>query len=202
LIQIARKLNIDLDSFAVIDDSPFERAEISKALPQVSVYKDSQMVRMLRSEKFDIPVTSASKSRRISYLQEESRNLSKQSFSGSYDEFLISCKMVLEVFCPEDRSDVRRCWELIQRSNQLNMSSRRLSESEFNQLLDDRNMLPAAFKCSDRFGEYGIIGYLTVSFSTEQPIVEDFVVSCRIAQKKVEHSVLRYLSDFLYHRGV
>jgi len=197
LKKISKKLNIDLDVFAVIDDSIFEREEIKKALPETRVYNEMQIPKILEYSEFDVPITDISKERRLAYLTESKREKIKSSFSGSYESFLRSCKMRLEAFVPQAESDVLRCWELIQRSNQLNLSSKRYLINEFNSLLLTKTVLPIALRCQDKFGKYGIIGFLSIKFSNNCPVLEDFVLSCRVAQKKIEHTFLQEFSKFL-----
>jgi FkbH-like protein len=187
---IAERLNIDLNSFAVIDDSPFERAEIKESLPQVRVYPETRINEIIRLDEFDVPITDMSRSRRLSYATENIRSQARREFNGAYDDFLRSCRMELNAFVPESREDVIRCWELIHRSNQLNLSGRRHSLDEFRKLVVQSNILPIALNCRDRFGDYGTIGYITIDMSFNEARIDDFVLSCRVAQKKVEHAFL------------
>jgi len=202
LAKVASKLNIDLDTFALIDDSPFERAEVQNALPQVRAYSVDQIPSLLSLEEFNVPVTEASKQRRLSYLTEIKREEEKSSFIGDYEEFLRSCKMKVRVFVPREESHILRCLELIQRANQLNMSNRRYSAAEFNTLLSTPGMMCLSLDCSDRFGEYGIVGFVCVDENRESPMIRDMVLSCRVAQKRVEHTFLEWLASHEAERGM
>ena len=202
LADIAGKLNINLDTFALIDDSAFERAEVQSALPQVRVYSIEQLPSLLTLEEFDVPVTEASKKRRASYFTEIKREEEKKAFGGDYEAFLRSCKMKLRVFVPRSDGQVMRCLELIQRANQLNLSNRRYTGAEFTALLSSPGMLCLALDCSDRFGEYGIVGFVSVDEGREYPTVRDMVLSCRVAQKRVEHTFLQWLANHEAERGM
>src|SRR5438105_10164366 len=70
LKQIAERLNIGIDTFAFVDDSPFERAEVAAALPMVRVYSPEQLAGLLERPELDVPVTEMSRKRRLSYLAE------------------------------------------------------------------------------------------------------------------------------------
>jgi len=100
----------------------------------------------------------------------------------------------LRLFVPRDPAQVLRCLELIQRANQLNMSNTRYSADEFDKLLSRPGFLCLALQCEDRFGEYGIVGFASVDESGETPTLRDFVLSCRVAQKKVEHAFIEWLA--------
>ncbi len=201
IAEIARKLNIGLDTFALIDDSAWERTEVAKALPQVRTYSELEIARLLEHEEFDVPVTSASKARRNSYKSEIVRNIHKAKFSANYEEFLLSCNMEMVLFHPTAEDDVLRCWELVQRSNQLNISGKRYSQDDFKTLLADEHALAIGIKCRDRFGDYGTIGFVRIDLSGETPAITDFVLSCRVAQKKVEHAFLKEISKQLSDLG-
>lgn len=201
LKQIAAALNINIDTFALIDDSAFERAEVQSALPQARVYSDRDVPRLLSFPEFDVPVTEMSKSRRASYLIEIKRQRIQNEFRGDYEGFLRSCQMKLRLFVPREQKHVERCLELIQRSNQLNLSSRRYSAEEFQQLLSSSNVLSIAMECKDRFGDYGIVGFASVDEAVEIPTLRDLVLSCRVAQKRVEHTLVRWLGRRELDRG-
>jgi predicted enzyme involved in methoxymalonyl-ACP biosynthesis len=83
--------------------------------------------------------------------------------------------------------------ELLHRSNQLNLSTRRYTREEFAQLLDRREVVCVCTSCRDRFGDYGIVGFASLVMSREGAILEDFVLSCRVAQKKLENAWFSWL---------
>jgi FkbH-like protein len=199
--EIAEKLNINVDTFALIDDSEFERAEVKSVLPQVRVYSDKDIHNLLRDKAFDVPVTSTSKARRFLYLNDMERVKAKEHFSGKYVGFLRSCNMELEIFIPQEHEHIKRCLELIQRSNQLNLSAKRYTEEQFNHLLSDNGMLCLALSCKDRFGDYGIIGFISIDKTKKIPILSDFVISCRVAKKMVEHTFFKWLVHGIGYGG-
>ncbi|MDG5814875.1 HAD-IIIC family phosphatase [Chitinispirillales bacterium ANBcel5] len=201
LSTIAKKINIDLNTFAIIDDSAFERAEIKASHPQVRLYSDKEVLELLQNPEFDVPVTDASKMRRISYLNQVQRERVKEQFSGDYTTFLKECRMELEIFRPLETKHKHRCLELVQRSNQLNLSSRRYSAEEFEELLGKKGYLCLALQCRDKFGEYGIIGFCSIDQTARVPRIMDFVISCRVAQKKVEHTFIEWLGRNQKQRG-
>jgi FkbH-like protein len=124
------------------------------------------------------------------------------AFAGSYDDFLRDCRMELRIFPPEQREDVVRCWELVRRSNQLNLSGRRFALEEFADFVKDPGVLALAIHYRDRFGDYGIVGFSSLDLASNPPALVDFVLSCRVAQQRVEHGFLKWLSERLRERGV
>lgn len=201
LKQIANKLNINVDSFALIDDSAFERSEVASVFPQVKVFTEKQIPLLLDYPEFDVEVTSESRNRRLSYISNVEREKVSEKFGDNYLAFLRDCRMQLKITIPTNSREIIRCLELIQRSNQLNLSSRRYSGEEFNELLNKKKYLSLALSCKDRFGDYGIIGFVSVDENQTNPVIRDFVISCRIAQKMVERSFVEWLCEKEYEKG-
>lgn len=195
LKRLAAALNINIDSIALIDDSPFERAEVRAVLQQMRVYSEVEVPKLLDYPEFDVPITEESKVRRTSYLAEMEREQTFQGSGSDYEGFLRSCRMEMRIFIPKNKAQIARCLELIQRSNQLNLSTRRYSEADFTELLETKGMLCVGFQCKDRFGDYGIVGFASVDESSSDPRLIDLVISCRVAQKMVERTFIEWLVD-------
>ncbi len=201
LRQVAKRLDIGLDTFAFVDDSAFERAEVEAALPMVRVYSHEQLGQLLGLPEFDVPVTELSVRRRATYLDRVRRERARERFGGDYLEFLRGSGLRLLIFEPREQRHVERCLELVQRSNQLNLSTRRYTRREFEELLELPGILSLALHCEDRFGDYGLVGFVAVDEREDEPCVRDFVLSCRVAQKRVEHAFFRWLAEHEAARG-
>jgi FkbH-like protein len=201
LRRVAHRLDIGLDSIAFVDDSPFERAEVANALPSVRVYDEASLAGLLELPEFDVPVSETSRGRRGQYRLREQRELAEHEYGGDYLEFLRDCGIQLRIFEPGEPGHVDRCLELVQRSNQLNLSKRAYSREQFEQLVATPGILALALEAEDRFGAYGIIGFVAVDERPEVPLVRDLVVSCRIARKRVEHAFFAWLAGRETGRG-
>ena len=201
LKRIAELLNINLDTFGVIDDSVFEREEIRNALPQVRVYSDEELDALTGYPELDVPVTEESKNRRAMYQVEQKRAEVAESFSGDYAQFLRSCDINLNLIQHIDAKSAKRCFELIQRTNQLNLSSRRYDQQSFDHLVSDGRYLKIALECYDKFGTYGIVGFCAVDTERDENKIVDFVLSCRVAQKNVEQAFVSWLAEKTKENG-
>jgi len=201
LQQIAERLNIGIDTFALIDDSPFERSEVAAVLPMVRVFAEGELAQFRSRPEFNVPITEASRLRRNSYLTEMERERAREISGADYLDFLRSCELKLRLFHPDSAEEIARCLELIQRSNQLNLSSRRYDAGQFGELLANAEMWCLAMECADRFGDYGIVGFASVDLSGREPVAKDFVLSCRVAQKHVEHAFYAWLGETMQRDG-
>ena len=109
--------------------------------------------------------------------------------------------MTMRIFIPDSTAETSRCMELIQRSNQLNLSTQRYTKEEFYKLLSSSDIINIAFDCSDKFGDYGIVGYATIKTKGKKATLVDFVLSCRVAQKRVENTFFQWLRSYLFENG-
>jgi len=192
--RIVASLNIGIDSCAFIDDSPFERAEVAHELPGIHVFADSDVHTLLERPEFNVPITEESRQRRAFYRAESERKHVAVQYGVRYETFLKTCEMKATLFKPTDREHVERCLELLQRSNQLNLSTHRYTGEELAQLLEQPDVICICTSCRDRFGEYGIVGFASIAISKEGPVLTDFVLSCRVALKKLENAWFHWLT--------
>jgi len=193
LRDIAKSLNIGIDSLALIDDSVFEREQVRSALPQVRVYDALEMNRLLSLPEFAVPITEESKNRRSMYRAEEKRNALRSSENTDTVEFLKKCHLRATLFEPKTEAERLRCYELVVRTNQLNMSGKKYTPEEFEAVLALPNHKIFALSCADDFGEYGIVGFGQYKVENKQLVFTEFAMSCRVAGKYVESALFSKL---------
>ncbi len=195
---IAKSLNIGIDSLALMDDSVFEREQVRSALPQVRVYDSAKPDGILSLSEFSAPVTEESKNRRQMYRAEEQRNLLRNSDNTDTVEFLKKCHLKATVFVPKTDTEKLRCYELVVRTNQLNMSGKKYTPEEFDSVLGRPDHKVFALSCGDDFGEYGIVGFGQYKLEGNALVFTEFAMSCRVAGKFVESALFSHL---LLHEG-
>lgn len=193
--QIAKSLNIGIDSLALIDDTAFERQQVQSVWPQVRTYDAAEMESLLAHPEFDVPVTAESRSRRVMYRAEERRNTLMKAEHTDIVDFLRKCNLKLRLFPPTTEEEKLRSYELIVRTNQLNMSGRKYTPEEFEDVLARPGHKNFAFSCADDFGEYGIVGFGQYRVEGEALIFTEFAMSCRVAGKFVESALFAHLLE-------
>jgi FkbH-like protein len=186
---IAKEMNVNVDTLAFIDDSIFEREEVKSALPQVRTYDVIELKKMNELPEFDVPITSQSHTRRISYLENIERDKEYKISNNNFDHFLMSCKMKISIY--ESIKNFDRCHELISRTNQFNISGKKFNIEEFKKLLVNEKSF--CWNLSDKFGNYGIVGFLSFIEKDNEILVTNFVLSCRAAEKKVEETLFDWI---------
>ena len=163
--QIAKCFNIGIDTLALIDDSGFEREQVRSVWPQVRVYDAAELPDLLDKAEFTVTITEESKNRRAMYRAEEKRNQLMVDGNEDTIAFLKKCNLQIDIFAPRTDSEILRCYELIVRTNQLNMSGKKYSQKEFDDVLNRAGHRNFAFSCKDDFGEYGIVGLVSIVLS-------------------------------------
>jgi len=191
--QIAKILNIGIDSLAFIDDSAFERQQVASVWPQVRTYDATETNQLLARPEFDVPITAESKMRRSMYRAEEKRNTLMASEQTDLVDFIRKCHMKMHLFVPQTGEEKLRCYELLVRTNQLNMSGKKYKPDEFAEVLSRPDHTNFAFSCADDFGEYGIVGFGQYRIEGSTLVFSEFAMSCRVAGKYVESALFAEL---------
>lgn len=193
--QIAKSLNIGIDALALIDDTAFERQQVRSVWPQVRTYDVTELNSLLARPEFDVPATAESRSRRAMYRAEEQRNTLMKAEHTDIVDFLRKCNLKLHLFTPATEEEKLRCYELIVRTNQLNMTGRKYTAEEFAEVLRRPGHNNFAFSCADDFGQYGIVGFGQYRAEGEVLVFTEFAMSCRVAGKFVESALFACLLE-------
>lgn len=193
LERIAKSLNIGIDALAFIDDMAFERQEVAACWPQVRTYDAAEAENLLQRPEFDVPATEESRVRRQMYRAEEKRNVLLAASHTDITEFLRKCNLKLHLFEPATAEQKLRCYELVVRTNQLNMSGIKYTPEEFEAVLGREGHRNFAFSCADDFGSYGIVGFGQYRVEGKTLIFTEFAMSCRVAGKSVESALFAHL---------
>ncbi len=197
--QLANELNLGLDSFIFIDDNPAEIAEVAASCPEVISIclpdqKESFPHFLRHLWCFDRPSTTSEDSSRTEFYQKESQRRELQDSSQSFEAFLKSLDLNVEI-TKASTDEVARISQLTLRTNQFNANPLRLSENELASQLDSGKSC-LSVRVSDRFGDYGLVGALLFT-ETESAIRSDlFLLSCRALGKGVERRMLIALGQY------
>ena len=206
IVDIVDELNLGLQSVVFFDDSPFERARVQEALPEVLVPelpKDPTDYNTFLSKLrcFDkTHVTDEDKSRSNLYKSESKRIKLKQQLKSLSDWIkTLNLTIVIENIKNENTP---RAVQLFNKTNQMNLSTRRLSEQEFNHWVkvDSNNLW--TIRAADKFGDYGIIGILSISTKNNIATLVDFILSCRVVGRYIEETMIEFLKEFCQENNV
>ena len=201
LRSVAQELNLALDSFVFMDDSPLEIALMQEKLPEVDTIHatgpPSEFQNLVLSKgKFLSPgLTEEDRDRAASYAAQEVRN-TQESRSHDLESFLENLQLCLEYRSPIS-TEIERISQLFQRTNQFNLTTIRYTNSEILSLIENPETTVRIARLEDRFGDYGLVGVIVVrdigeGFSKE---IDSFLMSCRVLGRQVEDGILAKIEN-------
>lgn len=194
LAELVRELNLGLDSVVFLDDNPVERARIREAFPDVLVPELPEDKRLysqtlLSLDCFSKPAITAEDKERVKMYTIERKRSEVRSEATSFEQWLEGLEMVVNV-SPLDGNNIVRVVQLLNKTNQMNLATRRLTESELTAFASRAGTKTFAIRVTDRFGDSGLTGVLSVETDGQSATITDFVLSCRVMGRHVEESML------------
>ena len=190
ILEIAKELNLGLESFVFIDDSKFEIAEVTEKLKVIECYHfdinnvESNLNLLERIFGFyATKITKEDISKTQQYFAEKKRTDIRKQFTTS-DDFIKS--LDIEIFYSiNDRAHIPRISQLTNKTNQFNLTTKRYSETDIEKLM--KNHLVFDFKVVDKFGDMGIVGVVIV----KDDVIDTFLLSCRVLGRKIEEKIIQ-----------
>jgi FkbH-like protein len=198
---IADALGLSLDSFAFVDDDPFQRDHVRHALPDVRCYGPDAIGGLLALPEFDPPPSPGAADRRRRYQVEARRRADGRAFDGPPAAFLASLGMVLTV-APAREADLLRAAELTVRTHQLNTTGVAYSRDELLALSRSERHLVLVAELTDRYGDYGQIGLALLEREEGMWTLRLFLVSCRVLARGIAGVFLGHLARMAGDAGV
>jgi len=202
---ISNVLNIGIDSIVFIDDSVFERNLIKHIYPEILVpdmpEDPAEFVKHLNQLNLfeTISYTDEDKKRAIYYRDDRLRNEEKKYFTN-IDDYLKSLTMVAE-FKRIEEVTLPRISQLIQRTNQFNLTTKRYSEKELVDMLYNENMYSLYVTLKDKFGDNGIVAVLIAKREKEILVIDTWLMSCRVFSRGVEYFTMNEFVKFARDKG-
>ena len=208
LRSIANHLNIGLDALVFVDDSPFERNIVRFELPMVRVPEmpddPAYYVDCLSDAGYfeATTLTTEDLQRSLRYQENMQRQKSKACVTdmASYLESL-SMKMPWKRF---DDVGLARIVQLINKSNQFNLTTRRYTPAQASALVDDDTALCLQLRLDDAFGQNGIIAIIICRSAIEPDTMEidTWLMSCRVLGRGVEEASMNLLAEEARRRNI
>ncbi len=200
IADLAQELNLGLQSVVFIDDNPVERARVRDMLPEVLVPewpedKTQYVNALMQLSCFDNPViTEEDRARTRMYATEKQRERARMSV-GSVEEWLATLEMQVQVDAL-DGANLARTAQLFNKTNQMNLSTRRMTETELLEWSQKSGRGIFTVRVSDKFGDAGLTGIVSVEVIGENAQIVDFILSCRVMGRKVEETMLHVAAHF------
>ena len=199
LREIAAELNICLDAMVFVDDNPVERNLVRRSLPEVKVVEltadpADYPVLVDRAAHFEVvALTAEDAGRTHQYRANEERERLRVS-AGDYKNYLASLEQRAAIG-PFDDGYLDRIVQLTNKSNQFNLTTLRVTRSDIEALVHDRDALTAQVRLADRFGDNGLISVFFARRDGEALRIDAWLMSCRVLKRGVEELLCNHVVE-------
>ena len=200
--EIAKSINIGLDTIAFIDDQIFEREEVSYSAPDVLCIDARKIDQIL-----DMPemkprfITTDSKLRRKMYLNDIRRKKDEEESVGTQEDFLAGLDMTFNISIAKEE-DLKRAEELTVRTNQLNATGYTYSYDELNYFRQSKDHKLLIASLDDKYGTYGKIGLALVEQKKDTWTIKLLLMSCRVMSRGVGMIMVNHIMNMAKQKDV
>jgi FkbH-like protein len=194
LKSIAAELNIGLDSMVFVDDNPAEREFVSAQLPDVTVPNVgsdvANFINVLDEGRyFEAVGLSREDLDRVRQYETNARRLQEQSQFSTYEDYLDSLDMTAEI-APLRPVHFERVAQLINKTNQFNLTCKRYTFADIEQIVSDESYVTLYAKLADKFGNSGLISVIIGRRERRSLHLDLWLMSCRVIKRNVELAML------------
>jgi FkbH-like protein len=206
IVDLVEELNLGLQSVVFIDDNPVERARIRDMLPEVLVPdwpedKTQYAKALLSLACFDTPAISKEDADRTKMYVVERQRTSLRTKVGSLEAWLQD--LGIRVKAEElTENNLPRAAQLLNKTNQMNLSTRRMTEAELLAWARAEGHRLWTIRVSDKFGDSGLTGILSVEEDGAGAKIMDFVLSCRVMGRRVEETMAALAVGWAREQGL
>ena len=194
IAELAKEINIGLDSMVFFDDNPVERAQVSQIHPEVLVVDLPKNPRLYRTtlenlNVFDVlSLTKEDLARGEMYVSKRKR-AELETGTDTIEDFLrtLDLKVLIK---PVDDFDTPRVVQLIGKTNQFNLTTRRYTDAEVRQFREGKNSIVYSMAVSDKFGDEGVVGVAIIKKKNGDWWIDNMLMSCRVIGRTVETALL------------
>lgn len=196
---IAEALNIGIDALVLLDDNPAERAQVRDALPAVAVpdlpadpalYADA----LLAAGYFEAIGFTAEDRLRAQQYRDNAARAQMLGAATDLESYLRSLRM-RAIFGPFDEVSRNRITQLINKTNQFNLTTHRYTEAQVRQFEQAGSGLTLQVRLVDTFGDNGVIAIVICVEEDADWLIDTWLMSCRVLNRKVEHAMLNYIVE-------
>jgi FkbH-like protein len=203
---IAAELNIGLDSMVFVDDNPAERAFVAKQLPEVAVpdvgSDVSLFAEVLEHERyFEVDKVVQDDLGRSAYYGSNAQRSAYETGFGNYEGFLASLEMTAEIgpFCP---IYLERITQLINKTNQFNLTTRRYTSAEVEAISRDPSYVTLYGRLADKFGDNGLVSVIIGRVFDMTVELDLWLMSCRVLKREMEFAMFDALVEQCQVHGI
>lgn len=205
--EIAKELNLGLDSFVFWDDNPAERQLVKAVLPQVMVpdfpEKPEELAKAMAGvyhRYFEKETVTAEDLEKTKQYAQNAMRKDLEARAVDFESYLKQLDM--ELICEDPLKNLERLVQLINKTNQFNLTTRRYDRQTLQGFLEDGRHRVFLYRVKDCFGDNGIVSAVIIRLPENfAPIIDTFVMSCRVMGRNLEYDILADVEEQLYKEG-
>lgn len=206
--QLAKDLNIGLDSFVFLDDNPAEREIMKAECPEVTVIAfpaDSSQLPDVVAKAYDdhffsLDVTKEDLKKTAMYQSEVKRKEVLKT-ATSFDDFLKKLEMAMDIHLMTV-DETARVTQLTNKTNQFNLTTRRYSAEEIHTLAHSKDSDIITVHMSDKYGDQGLVSVVILKYTQSVAEIDTFLMSCRVMGRNAEKQILAEIKKLLVTKGI
>ena len=203
--EIAEDLNLGLDSFVFFDDNPAERSLIQETLPDVLVpdFPDNPedlagVMVEIYYKYFEKAVITKEDQEKTELYRGNQKRKELQSKTLDFDSYLTMLEINLIRLNPMQH--VSRMLQLINKTNQFNLTTKRFAENELIDIIQDDNKEVFLYQVTDKFGDNGIVAVAIADYDKEA-VISEFAMSCRVMGRNIENAIIEDIEKSARSKG-
>jgi FkbH-like protein len=194
---IAKALDLGLDSLVFVDDNPVERAAVRQLLPEVDVVPlPTDPVYYTRALSdyllFEASSFTPEDAQRADQYRSRAQIMELQASASNLDDFYRNLSMAA-VIAPFDDFHLPRIAQLIGKTNQFNLTTRRHSMAQLQAFVKNSDCVHFYLRLRDRFADHGLVSLMIAIRHGEALEIDTWLMSCRVLGRTVEAAMLQYL---------
>ena len=205
--ELAKELNIGLDSMVFVDDNPTERELVRQQLPMVAVpefpkrpYGLMEFYASLVNDYFRTYRLTNEDLAKTEQYKSNAQRASEQAKFTDLSDFIRSLDIHIDIVRANE-FNIPRIAQMTQKTNQFNLTTYRYTEADINSFVD-KGCDIYCISVSDKFGDNGITGEIIISKSGDFAIIDTLLLSCRILGKDIEKAFVKSILNILYDKGI
>lgn len=204
IVDMAKELNIGVESMVFLDDNPVECEMVQTMLPNVKVYQvpsRPELIPGFIDEIIDfekISILKEDREKTDQYHQKRNREKFKETI-GDVNEYLESLQTEILIRNAE-KKDIERVHQLFVKTNQFNVTTKRYSigDIEFFNSSDMHELIVISAK--DKFGDLGIIGLCLLEYLDQGTNIDSFILSCRAMGRNIEDAIMNHIKSLCFSK--
>ena len=203
--ELAKQLNLGADSFAFIDDNPAERKIVKEYIKGIGVPEMGEpenYIKMIDKQGyFEVTNFSKEDSKKTKMYKDNIKRTQMMQTFENYEDYLFSLKMKAQIKSVSPIYTARIA-QLTNKSNQFNLTTKRYSQAEIEEIQGKDNYISLYGKLEDVFGDNGVVSVVIGNQKQEELHIDLWLMSCRVLKRDMEYAMMDTLIKKCKKRGI